>query len=179
MSELNFNLRMASEQDAVTISALSIQVFLDTYATEGVRPDLAREAHCEYAIEAFVQRLIEPQRRFILAEYLSADRNGLLGFAEVLLTVKPSPAGNLAGAELVRLYIQPKAHRMGCGRSLLTRAEQLVQAEKLDSLWLTAWEGNRNARAFYERVGYADVGATTYTFQGQTYANRVLAKQFD
>jgi diamine N-acetyltransferase len=174
MTPLNFSFRIASPQDAVTISALSIQVFLNTYATEGVRPDLAREAHSEYSVNAFAQRLAEPQRQFILVE----TGDGLLGFAEVLLTSVPSPAGDLAGAELVRLYVQPKAQRMNLGRSLLTRAEQLVQAENIGNLWLTAWEGNHNARAFYERLGYADVGATTYTFQGQTYPNRVLAKRF-
>ena len=183
MTPLNFSLRMASQQDAVTISALSIQVFLDTYATEGVRPDLAREAHSEYSIDAFAQRLAEPQRRFVLAENLAENLaeagNGLLGFAEVLLTSVQPPAGDLAGAELVRLYVQPKAQRMSLGRSLLTRAEQLVQAANIANLWLTAWEGNHNARAFYERVGYEDVGATTYTFQGQTYPNRVLAKRLE
>ena len=177
MTPLNVSLRMASLPDAVTISALSIQVFLDTYATEGVRPDLAREAHSEYSIEAFAARLAEPQRRFILAEVSTKAGDGLLGFAEVMLTVMPSPAGDFAGAELVRLYVQPKAQRMGLGRLLLTRAEQLMQSENIACLWLTAWEGNHNARAFYERVGYADVGATTYTFQGQTYPNRVLAKR--
>jgi diamine N-acetyltransferase len=174
MTPLNFSLRMASSEDAVTISALSIQVFLDTYATEGVRPELALEAHSEYSVDAFAQRLAEPQRQFILVE----TGDGLLGFAEVLLTSVPSPAGALAGAELVRLYVQPKAQRMNLGRSLLTRAEQLVQAENIGNLWLTAWEGNYKARSFYERVGYVDVGATTYTFQGQTYPNRVLAKRF-
>jgi diamine N-acetyltransferase len=178
MTPLNFSLRMASSEDAVTISALSIQVFLDTYATEGVRPDLALEAHSEYSVDAFAQRHAEPQRRFVLAENLAEMGNGLLGFAEVLLTSLPCPAGDLTGAELVRLYVQPKAQRMNLGRSLLTRAEQLVQAANIGNLWLTAWEGNHNARAFYERVGYEDVGATTYTFQGQTYPNRVLAKRF-
>jgi diamine N-acetyltransferase len=179
MTPLNFSLRMASPQDAVTISALSIQVFLDTYATEGVRPDLAREAHAEYSIDAFARRLAEPQRRFVLAEVLSEAGDGLVGFAEVLLSSAPSPAGALAGAELVRLYVQPKAQRTNIGRSLLTRAEQLAQAVSIKCLWLTAWEGNHNARAFYARVGYVDVGATTYAFQGQTYSNRVLAKRLE
>ena len=36
-------LRPATPADAPTLSALAIQVFLDTYAPEGIRPAVARE----------------------------------------------------------------------------------------------------------------------------------------
>jgi diamine N-acetyltransferase len=173
MGSAELKYRFAFASDAVTISALAIQVFLDTYATEGIRADLALEAHSQYSVDAFAQRLDEPQRRLILAE----KGDALLGFAEVLLTSVASPAQGFEGAELVRLYVQPAAQRIGVGRALLARAEQLVRAENMACVWLTAWEGNINARAFYARVGYADVGATTYSFQGQTYLNRVVAKR--
>lgn len=165
-------LRPATPADAPTISALSVQVFLDTYATEGVRPDLAIEAFETYSVEAFAQRLAEPHRPFILAE----TGTGLVGYAEVILASLPAPAGGITGAELVRLYVQPAAHRRGVGRALMARMEQAVAAAGLAAVWLTAWEGNFNARAFYSRLGYSDIGATTYTFQGNDYPNRVIAK---
>jgi diamine N-acetyltransferase len=102
-----------------------------------------------------------------------------LGFAEVLLTSVSSPAQCFAGAEPVRLQVQPAAQRIVKGHALLTRAEQAVQAGNMAGLWLTAWEGNDNARAFYARVGCADDSATTYSFQGQTCPNRVFAKRLE
>jgi diamine N-acetyltransferase len=173
MSNLDARWRLAVPGDAVTVAALAVQVFLDTYATEGVRPDLAIEAFETYGVEAFAKRLAEPPRAFILAE----TGTGLVGYAEVLLSPLPAPAGGLTGAELVRLYVQPAAQRHGIGRALLSRMEQAVAAANLAAVWLTAWEGNFNARAFYSRLGYADVGATTYTFQGNDYPNRVIAKR--
>ena len=172
MNAPNFELRLASPPDTITVAALSVQVFLDTYATEGIRPDLAYEAFSEYSAEAFTQRLGEANREFILAE----SGAGLLGYAEVLLSPLPAPAGQLSGAELVRLYVQPAAQHSGIGRALLDRAERAVLTAGIPSLWLTTWDGNPNARAFYARMGYADVGATTYSFQGNSYANRVFAK---
>ena len=172
MNDTKFKLRHASLSDAITISALSVQVFLDTYATEGIRHDLAREAFLEYSAEAFTHRLGEVSRAFILAE----SGAGLLGYAEVLLTSVAAPAAEVSGAELVRLYVQPVAHRSGIGRALLEHTEQLVLAARIATVWLTAWDGNVNARAFYAQLGYADVGVTTYSFQGNTYVNRVFAK---
>lgn len=173
MSDMKPQLRAATPDDAVTIAALSVQVFLDTYATAGIRPDLALEAFTNYSTEAFVVRLAESSRRFLISE----RENGLVGFAEVILSALPAPVGPVAGAELVRLYVQPQAHGMGIGRQLLRAAESAASNSGLPYLWLTAWEGNHRARGFYEALGYTDTGATTYTFQGNSYSNRVLAKE--
>ena len=173
MNRLQPQLRPATSDDAVTVAALSVQVFLDTYATEGIRPDLALEAFSHYSTEAFAARLAEPTRRFLISEHAT----GLLGFAELLLSAIPAPAGAVVGAELVRLYVQPQAQGMGIGRHLLQAAEAVASNRALSCLWLTAWEGNHRALGFYEAVGYTDIGATTYAFQGNSYGNRVLAKQ--
>ena len=37
------SLRIATEADALCIGVLAMQVFLETYATEGIRPSIARE----------------------------------------------------------------------------------------------------------------------------------------
>ena len=102
-----------------------------------------------------------------------------MGFAEVLCPALSSPVAGVVGAELVRLYVQPRAQRNGIGSALIRQAEQLASAELLHCLWLTVWDGNGGALAFYLRMGYADVGATTYSFGGHSYGNRVLAKQLD
>lgn len=157
----------------MTVAALATQVFLDTYATGGVRPDLAREAFCEYSEQAFSRRFAETGRQFVIASLADA----VVGFAEVLCFSCVSPVAGLSGAELVRLYVQPRFQRTGVGRALLQEAERLARLSSLHSLWLTAWDGNLSALAFYAPMGYADVGATTYSFGGNTYGNRVLAKE--
>jgi GNAT superfamily N-acetyltransferase len=165
------SLRGGTPGDATSISALAIQVFLDTYAIDGVRPDLAEEAFHHYGAAAFSARLAEPERRFVLAE----RENRLLGFAELRVAEEPAPAGAVSGAELVRLYVQPGAQRAGLGTALLARAEDLAAQAGLPFLWLTAWEGNSRALAFYAARGYADRGATHHAFQGRAYVNRVLS----
>lgn len=75
----SFEVRPGCAADAVTVAALATQVFLDTYATQGIRPDLAREAFLEYSEHAFVTRFFESQRRFIVA----MDGDALVGFHPV------------------------------------------------------------------------------------------------
>lgn len=167
-------MRPATPADAPTLSALAIQVFLHTYAPDGVRADLAREAFTVCGEDAFAARLREPHRRILLAERL--PDGGLVGFAEILLQGYPAPAGGRHGAELVRLYVQPQAQGTGVGTTLLHAAETAARDAGLHTLWLTAWEGNERALHFYARRGYGDIGATMYSFEGREYGNRVLAR---
>ena len=166
-------LRSGERDDAVAIAALSVQVFLDTYATDGVRQDLAREAFREYSEQAFVARLSASSRRFVLAERQMA----LVGFAEIDCDAREPPVPGIRGVELARLYVQPQAQRSGVGTALLRAAEKVALSAEAPAVWLTVWERNDRALVFYSRSGYADVGATVYTFEGREYGNRVFAKQ--
>lgn len=165
-------LRPGEPGDATTIAALAVQVFLDTYATEGVRPELAREAFREYSGQAFLARLEDPDCRFVLAEMQA----GLIGFAELHRLPRAASVPALHGSELVRLYVQPQAQRSGVGTALLKQAESIAVAGGAANLSLTVWEGNARARAFYARMGYADFGECAHVFEGRAYANRVLAR---
>lgn len=157
-------LRAGELGDAQCIGALAIQVFLDTYATEGIRPDLAREALEHYGPAAFAQRLADPGRSFTLVE-----RDGhLLAFAEVVVDA-PS-------AELVRLYVQPAFQGKRLGRALIAHTEAACRAGGVDRLWLTAWEGNARALGFYRRQGFTTEGTAEHVIEGRSYRNHVLAK---
>ena len=62
--------------DALCVGVLAMQVFLDTYATAGIRPDLAFEVTSVCSPEAFSRRLEDPARRFVLAENARASLSG-------------------------------------------------------------------------------------------------------
>ena len=175
-------LRFADAADTEIIAALAIHVFLDTYATAGTlpdlaapdlaAPDLAAEAFAEYGVEAFRSRLAEPHRKFLLAE----QGAGLIGFAEMLTSAREARGTHLLGAELVRLYVQPRAQRRGIGRALLRQVEAIAIDAGLSALWFTVWEGNANALAFYAAQGYATKAAAIYSFRVRHYHNHLMAR---
>jgi ribosomal protein S18 acetylase RimI-like enzyme len=169
---LGVQLRRATGEDALCVAVLATQVFLDTYATDGIRPDLAREAVSNYSHDRFLERLTSSSTVVVLAE-----RAGhLVGFAEVVEDAEAPGPCHARGLELVRLYVQRRAQRTGVGAILLAEAEAIAQQKRQPLVWLGAWSGNANALAFYRSQGYRDAGATSCVIQGQTYENRVLTK---
>ena len=168
-------LRIAGPADALCIGVLATQVFLDTYAMDGIRPSLAREVLHHLSTGAIARSLADPATMFLVAECAGH----LIGFAQLTIGATHACAGPEATVELGRLYVQRAFAGKGVGTMLLARSEELARARGAGSLWLTAWVGNRRALAFYARRGYADVGATTYEFENEQYENRVFVRALD
>jgi len=165
-------LRPATKDDALCLSVLAMQVFLDTYATEGIRPDLAREVLNYYSPKVFGERLNCPTCSFIIAE--KADH--IIGFIETESGTKCPETSMQNGLEVVRLYIQRPFMRKGIGRVLLTQAEKIALRKGSPFIWLTAWSGNSSALSFYKACGYSDIGITTHVIEGIAYENRIFVK---
>ena len=163
-------LRDARPDDALCIGVLATQVFLDTYATDGVRPVLAREALAHFSTAAIAALLARDHTRFIVAE-----RNGhLLGFVQFTLGARHAAVQGSVTAEVVRLYVQRRFQGQHLGMRLLQQAASVALTEGTTQLWLTAWVGNPRAIGFYAARGWRDVGSTDYVFEGEAFLNRIF-----
>lgn len=164
--------RLASLEDAATIGALAEFVFLDTYAPQGLRPDLVREARMTGDAAAIGERIRGGASRYLLAE-----REGyLLAFAECRGNDRPPDPSLAGGLELHRLYVLPRAQGAGWGSALLRECERQARTLGAPVLWLTAWVGNAKARRFYAAQGYEDIGASDHVFEGRAFENRIFRK---
>jgi diamine N-acetyltransferase len=170
--QLQLALRAATDEDALCLSVLAMQVFLDTYATQGIRPAIAREVRAGYSEDVFRGALADPATRLIVAE----SAGHLIGFAQITLGAGHALAPPGTQAELLRLYVQEPFTARGAGTQLLARAETVAAGAGATVLWLTPWVHNHRAIAFYARRQYQDFGLTYFTFEGESHENRVFAK---
>lgn len=169
----DFHVRLATHDDALCLSVLATQVFLDTYATEGVRPAIAREVTTSYSPCSFERAVSDAPTRLSVAE-----RAGhIIGFAQVTLGVSHALAPAGIQAELLRLYVQERFTGRGVGTKLLNEAEDQARSADATVMWLTPWVHNHRALAFYARREYQDCGLTYFTFEGESHENRVCAKR--
>jgi GNAT superfamily N-acetyltransferase len=174
-SSANLNdlqLRPAVADDALCLSVLAMHVFLDTYATQGIRDAIASEVLSAYSQQVFVEAIPAKNTRFVVAELA----RHLIGFAQVTLGESQPLAPSGAQSELLRLYVQEPFTGKHVGTKLLAAAERLAKEAGSTVLWLTPWVHNHRALGFYASRGYKDYGLTYFTFEGESHENRVYAK---
>jgi GNAT superfamily N-acetyltransferase len=167
--------RRARPDDALCLGVLAIQVFMDTYATGGVRPGVAREVLGAFSTEACAAWL---ERSDCIVEVAELDGH-LVAFSQTTLGAEHALAPAGAQAELFRLYVQEPFTAKGIGSALLRSAERCAAAAGAGVFWLTPWVHNRRALAFYAHHGYADHGQTWFEFEGERHENRLLARTLD
>ena len=91
------------------------------------------------------------------------------------LTIHPEVAEALAaGRPVVALESTVIAH--GLPRIV---AAETARAGGGRTLWLTAWERNPRAQAFYAKAGFRDVGTDTFVLGHSPQVDRVLVRALD
>jgi diamine N-acetyltransferase len=171
---LEFSFRKATPDDALCISVLGMQVYLDTYAPEGIRLSIAEDVLHNFSPPVIAEVMTQSDTTFIVAE----ANHHMVGFAQLTARAKHVLVLFDNATELNRLYIQEKFIGRGLGRQLLQQAEKTALANGASALWLTAWVGNARALGFYSSQGYEEIGSTLYTFKGDHYENRLFAKRW-
>lgn len=168
------HIRPAVPADALCLGVLATQVFLDTYATSGVRSAIANEVLKSFSTSAIRELLGRPDTFVFVAEV----RDHLVGFAQVTLATRHELVDSPVPAELDRLYVQEPFVRLGIGSQLIRKAEDHASELKATAIWLTPWVHNTRALQFYSQHRYVDLGPTLYFMDGEQIENRVLCKAF-
>ena len=107
---MEFVYRRATVADALTLSSLAKQVFLDTYATQGISTALAKEADTVYSAPVFEGRLRDASVELVL----STAGDHTVGFVDIAFATS-CPVPGVHGAEVFRLYVQRPFLRRGLG----------------------------------------------------------------
>jgi GNAT superfamily N-acetyltransferase len=163
--------RSAQPEDALKLSILYQQVYIQTYGTEGVSDEFANFIHKQFAVARIEATLCKHPDSILVASY----KNNLVGVAEIAYG-KESPIGNVAAPELSKLYILEWFCGMGIGHHLMQQAEQLLHTKGETELWLWVLKTNTRAVAFYEKQGYKWLGNAFFQMEENSYENKVLVK---
>lgn len=161
--------RKARHDDAARIAVLATQVWLHTYATEGISAAIADYTRTDLIPEKFLA--IQKDSTSLL---WVAERGGcLIGFA-VLKWGAVCPVSSLTLAELQTLYVQAHFVGKGVGRQLLSVAEKEAVDKAGMPLWLSVNASNVKAIGFYMRHGYTKQGVTDFVLGQKRHENWIM-----
>lgn len=162
-------IRAGRPADAPLLAAVATQVFLRTYATEGVSAAIAGHVLAEFTTAKF-QRWLGSDTAAVLV----AERNAhLVAFARVAFGAR-CPVPGAGSTELATLYVQEHFTRRGVGAALLAQAQVLALQRTRQPIWLTVNAQNARAIAFYAAQGYSKIGTTWFALGGERHENDVL-----
>lgn len=162
-------IREGVPSDAERLAVLATQVWLHTYATDGVSRVIARYVLSELSVNKFQACLLRESSTVLVAEV----SENILGYAVVNFGV-PCPSGSPT-VEVASLYVQEHFARKGIGSSLLFESQRVACRRTGNSaIWLMVNAENWRAIAFYEKHGFRKTGTAYFELGGEKHENHVL-----
>ena len=160
------NIRKMQQSDCHNLTALAIQVWLNTYATDGIRDKISTFVLKTFTPEYF-SSIYQSQDREL---YIAIIKDHLVGF--VTIDHKSTcPVAEYTGHEISTLYVQDHFQKKGIGSQLL---QEQVNRDGT-GIWLTTWIQNHPAISFYKNFGLTSIGSTMFDLDGEKHENIVLA----
>ncbi|MCV6576505.1 MAG: GNAT family N-acetyltransferase [Cohaesibacter sp.] len=156
-------LRLAYRDDATILAALSIEVWLDSYAKEGVPLSWAEYVLSHFSPETLQKRLDDPDSFMWLIE----EKAFVKGYIRITKALRDW--------EIDTLYIRRHHQGQGLGKQLLHHALKAAKAQKAETVCLTVNDQNQKAIDFYRQQGFVECGEDWFCLDQAQYCNLVMS----
>jgi ribosomal protein S18 acetylase RimI-like enzyme len=156
------------------LAELARATFTDTYVGMGY---YTRELVADYTARSFAVDVVERELGDPATAFFCITVEGAMAAYVKLVDREPADCVKpLAGLYVERLYVSRRHQRSGFGGRLLEAAFAEARARSRTHLWLSAWEENVAAIAYYKGRGFHQAGEWPWVFesQGKRYVDRDL-----
>lgn len=167
-------LREATLEDVPALTELMRVTFSETFR-HYPQEELAAHLEEAYSEERTRSSLTVPsQRTWVLEE----PGGALVGYAVAGEADLPHPQVTERAGQLHRLYLRPSAQGAGLGRKLMDTALAFLSEQQRTPLFISVWEHNERALAFYRRYGFEPVGEYPYPV-GRTVDRELILRRVE
>ncbi len=163
-------IRAAVPADAARLAEFGARCFSETYAPDNDPADMTAHLARTYSPEIQGRELADPRMRCVLAD---ADGE-VVGYALLAERAGPPEVKSASPWELKRFYVDHRWHGRGLAGALMREAVAIARRARATAVWLTAWEENGRACAFYSKMGFADVGTATFMLGSAPQVDRLF-----
>lgn len=173
MNERDIRIRVATPEDAPSLTGFGARVFEETFGADNRPQDVAMYLAETYGTVHQARELADPDVSYLVAEV----DGGMAGYALVRRGAAPACVGSPLPLEIVRFYVDRPFHGSGVSRQLMDACIAGAARAGATALWLGVWERNARAIRFYEKCGFRGVGFTTFVLGTDAQTDRVMMRE--
>ena len=163
-------IRQGSVIDAAELAAFAARTFREAFSADNNPDDLQAHLANTYSSARQAAELADP----LVSTSLVRLNGELVAYAQVRRSTPPACVTHTAPIELHRFYVDQRAHGSGLASRLMQVVHQAAREFQGRHIWLSVWERNPRAIAFYKKAMFVDVGSTFFMVGPDKQTDRVL-----
>lgn len=166
----SFHIRRGVASDAEALAEFAARVFAETFAADNRPEDMRAHLTSSYGVTQQTKELTDRD----VATLLAHQERSLVAYAQVRRGSPPACVSHQQPIELHRFYVDQSAQGSGVAHELMATAFGAAREFGGQHLWLSVWERNPRALAFYKKEGFVDIGSTYFYVGPDRQTDRVL-----
>ncbi len=170
---MDFNIRLATADDAPALSLLGSATVLETYTAILPGADLLHFCTIRHSAAQYAQWLNDPACVVWMAQ---APMGAPIGYLVLVPATLPIEGPQPGDYEVLRIYVLHPFHKTGLGHALMALAVEEARTRGASRLVLGMHDENTRALAFYVRQGFRRIGARRFVVGGTVCSDSVLAR---
>lgn len=168
---LKETIRYAVPEDAAALAALGAKTFQDTYAAFNTPENMAMHIAAAFSPERQRAEIEDPSGYILVTQV-----RDLIGYAQVTREIVPPAVGDAHALEIKRFYVDRAWHGLGVAQRLMTETFKAAAERGAATVWLSVWDQNPRAIAFYRKVGFADAGLVSFRLGNEVQTDFLMVK---
>ena len=161
-------LREANGSDAGALARFAAQMFEQAFGPDNSPDDMADYLAAAFGPDKQAAEIADRSARVILAMHNGSAGEEIAGYAHFLFDEDGK------SVQLKRLYVDAALHGGGLARRLMEDVVGRCRQMGATRLWLTVWDQNPRAIAFYRKSGFAVSGKTTFELGADIQTDLVM-----
>ena len=166
-------IREANRQDAELLVELGKRVFYEAFAEQTAPEDMTAYLQTTFSIDGIKAQLNNKNSLCLIIE-LQANS---VGYAYLYPTRPPGCIKDPKAIQLIRFYLLKKCYGIGAGNALMQSCLDESRARSYRSVWLSSWELNGRANAFYKRWRFKVVGRQKFVVGSDIQNDHIFSLQ--
>ena len=168
-----FNIRIADPTDAQLLVTLGRTSFYEAFARETDPEDMAAHLRTAFRIEDITEQLAGDRSLFIIIERASVAA----GYAYLQHADSPPCVKTPNPIQLVRFYLRRQYYGRHFGDALMKACLEMAGSKGFESVWLSTWEFNHRANAFYKKWDFKVVGRAKFKVGSDIQNDFIFARR--
>jgi ribosomal protein S18 acetylase RimI-like enzyme len=165
-------IRRARPADAADLAEFAERAFTDTYAASTRPADLRVFITDHFGERHQAREIADADVRTLLLEM----DGRLAGYAQLRSREPPRSVETPDAIELMRFYIDRPWHGRGLAQRLMRSVYECARELGGRAVWLSVWEHNPRAIAFYGKCGFEVVGRENFQVGSDRQIDHIMAR---
>jgi ribosomal protein S18 acetylase RimI-like enzyme len=167
------SIRIAGLVDAALLVELGRSSFYEAFSEQTASQDMEEHLQKAFKIDEIRRQLDNDQTVFLIVEVDSLAA----GYAYLQPEDPPDTVTTPHPIQLVRFYLRKDYYGRNVGNALMKACLEMALSKGFQSVWLSTWELNHRANAFYKKWEFEIVGQAKFKVGNDIQNDFIFARR--